>query len=420
MLDEQLRAAEEVRRLRLLLDRLPAIIGYWDQGLRNVIANDTYVRYFGLTGSEVRGRHMRDVIGEDLFTTLRPHIEGVLAGQTQVFEVTLRDDLGVARRFEASYIPDVVDGEVFGFYCHAIDITDRVEAERVRDEALRLLQISMANAPIGETVMTTDGRALMINPALCELIGATAEELAGKSYREFVHPEDLPVVVGEHRSLVRGAVARISSEHRYIRTDGTVIWMQRTAVLAPGGEYGAGDIIIAQLEDVTARKLAEAELARMAVTDQLTGLHNRRALVNRIAEYRAEHPTVPVGIIFVDLDGFKQINDQHGHAVGDAVLTEVARRLSRAVATPNSVYRLGGDEFIVLVPEALDRAVVADLAARSCAALTGKYEVGSAGAHLGASAGWTTGPTDDVEDLIRKADADMYRHKARLQSGVGD
>ncbi|HUL98288.1 MAG TPA: PAS domain S-box protein [Mycobacterium sp.] len=212
VLDEHLTVAEEDRRLRLLLDRLPAIIGYWDRDLRNVIANDTYVTYFGLTG-----------------------------------------------------------GEVCGFYCHAIDITARVEAERVRDEALRLFQLSMANAPIGETVLTAHGRAPMINPALCELIGATAEELAGRSYRDFVHPEDLPVAVEEHRSLVSGALSRISSEHRYIRTDGTVIWMQRTAVLAPGGEYGAEDVIITQLEDVTARKLAEAELARMAVTDQLTG-----------------------------------------------------------------------------------------------------------------------------------------------------
>jgi len=126
-----------------------------------------------------------------------------------------------------------------------------------------------------------------------------------------------------------------------------------------------------------------------------------------------------VGIIFVDLDGFKEVNDEYGHAAGDAVLTEVALRLSQAMVAPNSVYRLGGDEFIVLAPEASDPAVVAELAARSCAALTGHYDVGSAGVRLGASVGWTSGPTDDVEDLIRRADADMYRHKARLHSEVG-
>ena len=101
------------------------------------------------------------------------------------------------------------------------------------------------------------------------------------------------------------------------------------------------------------------------------------------------------------------------------MLTEVANRLSRAVAAPSSVYRLGGDEFIVLVPDADDGAVVADLADGFCAALTGDYDVGSGAVHLSASVGWTSGPTDDVEDLIRKADIDMYRHKARLRSAVG-
>lgn len=420
MLDEQLTVAEELRRLRLLIDRLPAIIGYWDRDLRNVIANDTYVLYFGLRPDEIRGRHMRDVIGDELFTTVRPYVDGVLSGRPQLFEATLTDTREVARRFEASYIPDVVDGEVRGFYCHAIDVTARVEAERVRDEALRLFQISMANAPIGEALLTVDGRALRINPALCQLIGGTAEELAGASYRDFVHPDDLPVVIAEHRRLVRGEVSHISSEHRYIRRDGTVIWMQRNAVLAPGGEYGSEDVIIAQLQDVTARKLAEAELARMAVTDQLTGLHNRHALVNRIEEHRAAHPAAPVGIIFIDLDGFKHINDCHGHAAGDAVLTEVARRLSQAVLAPSSVYRLGGDEFIVLVPDAERPAAVAELAEQFCTALTGDYDVGSQAVRLSASVGCTSGPTDDVEDLIRKADADMYRHKSRQRSAVHD
>jgi len=418
VLDEQLTVAEELRRLRLLIDRLPAIIGYWDRDLRNVIANDTYVTYFGLVPDEIRGRHMREVIGDELFASLRPYVDGVLSGRTQVFEATLPDTRGVARRFEASYIPDIVDGEVRGFYCHAIDVTARVEAERVRDEALRLFQISMANAPIGETLLTTDGRALRINPALCQLIGGTAEDLAGKSYRDFVHPDDLPVVIDEHRRLVSGEVSHISSEHRYIRLDGTVIWMQRNAVLAPGGEYGAEDVIIAQLQDVTARKLAEAELARMAVTDQLTGLHNRHALVNRIEEHRAAHPAAPVGIIFIDLDGFKHVNDGHGHAAGDAVLTEVARRLGRAVAAPSSVYRLGGDEFIVLVPDPGDASAVADLAEQFCAALTGDYNVGSGAVRLSASVGCTSGPTDDVEDLIRKADTDMYRHKSHRRSAM--
>ena len=127
------------------------------------------------------------------------------SGRTQVFEATLPDTRGVARRFEASYIPDIVDGEVRGFYCHAIDVTARVEAERVRDEALRLFQISMANAPIGEALLTTDGRALRINPALCQLIGA---------HRRGTRGQELPRLRPPRRSARRDRRAPPARQRR--------------------------------------------------------------------------------------------------------------------------------------------------------------------------------------------------------------
>ena len=154
------------------------------------------------------------------------------------------------------------------------------------------------------------------------------------------------------------------------------------------------------------------------MTDQLTGLNNRHALITRIEEHRTTQPTAPVGIIFIDLDGFKQVNDMHGHAAGDGVLAEVAQRLKHAVPEPNSVYRLGGDEFVSFVPEAAQEAVVAELAATVCSAMTGQYAVGPDEFHLTASVGWTWGHNDDAEELIRRADIDMYRHKTRLRGSV--
>lgn len=409
---------EELRRLRLLIDRLPAMIGYWDDRLRNVVANDAYFNYFGTTPDQIRGRHMRDVVGETVYARVRSHAERALQGHPQVFESSLTDPHGVTRHFETSYIPDMVSGTVRGFFVQANDVTARVRAEQARDEALRLFQISVANAPFGEAVLTTAGVALLVNPALCQLVGYTADELAGLSYRDFVHPDELAAAIEEHRRLLDGEVSQISSERRYVRRDGTTIWLQRNAVLAPGGEYGVEDVIIGQFQDVTARRRAEAELARLAVTDQLTGLYNRRELVNRVTERRRCEPDHPVGLIFVDIDGFKQVNDMHGHAAGDVVLVEVAHRLRRAVPDPNSVYRLGGDEFIALIPHAATAAEVAARAADISAALTGVYDAEADSVHLTASVGWTWGPADDVEQLIRKADTDMYRHKARLRAAA--
>ncbi|TGD88314.1 sensor domain-containing diguanylate cyclase [Mycolicibacterium sp. CH28] len=403
---------EELSRLRRLIDRLPAMIGYWDNQLHNVIANDAHRDYFGKTPAEIRGRHIRELLGEAVYASNLPHIRGALAGREQRFEREFVDCEGATRYILACYVPDVVDGTVQGFFVQVTEVTARVEAERARDEALRLLQVSMANAPFGKAVLTTSGRALMVNPALCQLVGLTADELMGASCRDLVHPDDLDAAIEEHRQLLSGEAAQISSERRYIRRDGSTIWLQCSAVLAPGREYGAEGVVVEQFQDVTARKLAEAELARLAETDQLTGLHNRHALIGRIEQHRAAEPTQNLGVVFVDLDGFKQVNDIRGHAAGDSVLVEVARRLRQQVPEPNSVYRLGGDEFVVLVPAVGDAAAVADLAAAISSASTGRYDVGADRCHLTASVGWTWGPAGDAEELIRRADTDMYRHKA--------
>jgi diguanylate cyclase (GGDEF)-like protein/PAS domain S-box-containing protein len=416
---EQPNPEDELRQLRQLINHLPGIVGYWDRNLRNVIANDAYLNYFAMAPHQVHGRHIREVLGETVYALNLPYIMGALAGREQLFERELIGLAGIRRRTLLSYIPDIVDGEVQGFYIQGTDLTEQAEAERTLDDGRRLFEISMANAPFGKAVVTTTGEMLLANPALCALIGYNADELVGRDYRDFVHPDDVAAGEQEMASLLAGTITQVSSERRYIRRDGTVIWMQRSAVLVPGRLPGAEDLVIAQFQDVTARRKAEAELARLAVTDQLTGLYNRRALVSHVAEHQSARPGTPVGLIFIDLDGFKHVNDTHGHATGDIVLAEVARRLSNTVAEPDSAYRLGGDEFVVFVPDAARDTEVAELAATVCAALTGRYTADSSEFRLTASVGWTWGHDGKAEDLIRNADIDMYRHKARLrESGV--
>jgi len=106
-----------------MLDRLPALIGYWDQDHRNVIANAAHFKYFGFTPEEARGRHMREILGETSYTLNLPHIKGALAGGEQLFGRTLIDRHGMTRHMQASYIPDIVDGQVQDFYAHVTDLT---------------------------------------------------------------------------------------------------------------------------------------------------------------------------------------------------------------------------------------------------------------------------------------------------------
>ncbi len=412
MTQSRLTSHEEARRLRVLLDHLPALIGYWDRDLRNVIANAAYVEYFGVTPEEARGRHIRDILGEGVYELNLPYIQGALAGEEQLFERTLIDRHGATRYTQASYLPDVVDGIVQGFYVQVTDVTARVEAEHARDEARRLFEISMANAPFGKAVATTSGRTLQINPALCAILGYTAEELIGQNFLDLIHPEDRPAANEDLARLQDRSVPQAASERRYLRRDGTTIWMQRAAVLV-AGSHGGDDVIVAQFQDITARRHAEGELARLALTDHLTGLYNRHALTKHIEQCRDFDSAAPVGIVFIDLDGFKHVNDTHGHSSGDAVLVEAAERLAQIVDAPKSAYRMGGDEFVVLIPQADVDDDVAQLADAIRAALTGGYE--AAPISLTASVGWTRGSSKDVDALLHDADADMYRQKPRLR-----
>lgn len=402
---------EESRRLRVLLDSLPALIGYWDSDLRNVIANAAYVDYFGLTPEQARGRHLRDVLGEAIYALNLPYVQGALEGREQLFERTLIDQRGITRYTQASYLPDIVDGRVHGFYVQVTDVTARVEAEHARDEAIRLFEVSMANAPFGKAVLTTSAYTLQINPALCALLDYEAEDLIGRDFRELVHPDDRPLAETELADLQAGSVSQVSSERRYLRRDGTTIWMQRNAVLVPGA-YGGADVIVAQFQDITARRHAEAELARLALTDPLTGLHNRHALAERIDQFRDDDPATPMGIVFVDIDAFKDVNDTHGHSIGDAVLVHAAHLLARIVQPPNSAYRLGGDEFVVLAPGAAT-SDVDSLAHSIQGALTGQYLTATTSVTVAVSVGWTRGATTDVDTLLRQADVEMYRQKPK-------
>lgn len=117
-------------QLRQLIDRLPSMVAYWDVNLCNVIANNAHTQFFAKTPAEIRGRHIFELLVGDLGETSRPYVEAAMGGHDQVFEKTLTDGHGVTRHVQASYLPEMVDGQVHGLYVEVADVTKRVEAER--------------------------------------------------------------------------------------------------------------------------------------------------------------------------------------------------------------------------------------------------------------------------------------------------
>ena len=195
-------------------------------------------------------------------------------------------------------------------------------------------------------------------------------------------------------------------------------WMTFQGVPVFGGGLSA-PMAFASTLDITNLKQAESALARQATHDPLTGLPNRRRLLESLIEALAllgrGHRTGTVALMFVDLDGFKLVNDVLGHDRGDVLLVNAAARLRNAVRSHDMVARFGGDEFVILLQHVSDRGELHELAQRILDALTAPIHVGGEPAHVGASIGIATasGPDDDPDALIRNADAAMYRAKER-------
>lgn len=185
--------------------------------------------------------------------------------------------------------------------------------------------------------------------------------------------------------------------------------------LNPYEKYVLGNITgLASL--VLGRAIVDRSLQLAATTDDLTGLLNRRAFEARLATAGCEADALPLTLFFLDLDGFKAINDAYGHLVGDAVLSTVARRIKAAVRDSDAAARTGGDEFSILCTR-IDAALAEVIAARLLAALNEPVHLDSAELHVAASLGVATAyHADEVADLVVRADQDMYEHKRSIHN----
>jgi len=238
----------------------------------------------------------------------------------------------------------------------------------------------------------------------------------GRAFWDLVHPDDVVAVRDEFvRVLARGEneegallKCRIATSDGWIDTESTVGDLR--------GDPSVAGIVITT-RDVSERTALETQLRTLAWQDSLTGLGNRTLLHERVAHALAQRRTVrqPLGLLLIDLDGFKPVNDTHGHAVGDALLVKVAERLLLGVRTGDTVARLGGDEFAVLLEDRGDcglRKGGLDVAQRLLDALSTPFEVDGRELTIGASMGLTIAASGtDAEDFVRQADFAMYASK---------
>ena len=270
------------------------------------------------------------------------------------------------------------------------------------------------DAPIGMALVALDGRFVQVNSSLEQITGRDRGWLLGRTHQDLTHPDDLAADLAKTRALRDGTTDRHRFEKRFTHAAGHDVWVSGNVSLVRDPE-GAGRYYVHQIEDVTARRRAEHELARAALRDPLTGLANRTLFSERLdhALARLRRVPAPLGVLFVDLDGFQAINDRFGHRSGDRVLVEVASRLEAAFRPTDTVARLDGDTFCVMCDSLEGELDITGIADRVRDALAAPIRCDGVELRVSASVGiaMADGPAADPEQLLRDADAAMDQAK---------
>jgi diguanylate cyclase (GGDEF)-like protein/PAS domain S-box-containing protein len=394
--------------LRLLADSLPALIAYYTlDGFRCRFANAAYAAAYQLDTVSIVGKTVGEIIGEEARATIQPHIDRVVRGEASRYERALTMPGGQHRVIEVRLQPrKSPQGEVLGAFVLINDITRHHEAEKViRDSEERLAKFSEATTE--GIIFSAGGLVIDCNDAAARMMRLTPQQAIGRNYADFIDPDSLELVL----THVRAAFER-PYEATLRRSDGT-----RFAAELVGKEmiFAGKPCRLTVIRDISDRKQAEARIHFLAHHDTLTHLPNRAMLMDRLSVIlaAARRNQTQVGVVFIDLDNFKTVNDSLGHYAGDALLKRVAQRLQSCLRGTDLVGRLGGDEFLAVISDVGSVEDIAAVVEKIAEAISEPFSIEDQPLAVSGSIGVSLFPRDgDTPDaLVRNADAAMYLAK---------
>ena len=269
-------------------------------------------------------------------------------------------------------------------------------------------------APIGMGVLDEVGNFVDLNPALARILGLTVDEVMGRHFAEFTHPDDLARDIELRSQLQTGRIPFYQVHKRYFHSSGDVVWSRVNVSTVRGHTPDEAAHVGVQVEDITEIVRARDLLEKRALYDHLTGLANRTLLLDRLNHALASHEprAATVACVFLDVDHFKTVNDSLGHEAGDQLLVQIAQRIQGAVRSGDTVARLGGDEFVIVLENMMSQAAAEGLLAVVTSALQQPMMIESHELSPTVSAGLAMAETGiSAESLVRNADMAMYSAK---------
>lgn len=403
------------RFITAVTDGLPGLIAYWDKDLVCRFANKPYRQWFAQTAPTVLGCAMVELLGQPLVTLNQPHIDRVLQGHPERFERHVTQPNGEPACLLTDYLPDVdTKGAVIGFFVLISNITPLKKAE----VELKLAASVFTSIIEGIMIIDAGGTVLSVNPAFTQITGYSPEEIIGR----------VPAILdaAQHEATAFAAMknqldtqghweGELRGQHK-----GGAPLIERHSLSLIRGADGEPVRYVSVFSDITAKWQQAQRTQHLALHDELTGLPNRHLLFERLGQSMAlaQREARPLALLFLDLDGFKAVNDQLGHACGDEVLKHVAQTLLRLLRKSDTVARLGGDEFVLLIDNPLDQPEVAHLAERLIQAISAPMHLMGHTVVIGTSIGiaMLEHQGDSADLLMKRADLAMYAAKAAGKS----
>ncbi len=403
--------------LDLISRSVGATIAVIDRSLTMIYVNDEYARWFDMSPERLVGKTLVDVYGEQDCARFMPFVERVLRGERVQYQRMLRTPYGFDEWRTICLTPwHNSQGGIDGFITTALDVHELQVTMNALRAANQRLSSHMENSPLAVLEMDHKLQLLHCSQRAVQLMGwLHVAGLEGRLLTDLLDPasadDSLQLALSRLQS---GEEAQNRAETSFVRGDGTEVhceWFNSALT----DEDGQVTSIMALVQDVSAKIQIARQQHYLANHDSLTGLLNRAAFQGRLEQslLQARRSAGAVALLFIDLDGFKSVNDAEGHRAGDEVLRIVAQRIASTVRVGDTLARLGGDEFLVMLDQEVTRDVTDTIGHRIIEALHLPMVVDGRDLSIGASIGVAMYPPmeGDIDALMNRADQAMYAAK---------
>jgi diguanylate cyclase (GGDEF)-like protein/PAS domain S-box-containing protein len=414
-------------RFRAAFDDAPIGMAIVAPGGRWLETNEVLQKMLGYSADELSERTFADDTHPDDLALSLESRQGQLHGSAREARIEkrfVRSNGETVWTAVSSTLIRSPTGELLYSVAQIEDITARVLTQRALEEAEERFRRAFDDAPIGMALVAPDGRFVLANHSLCELLGYDESELLARTFQDITHPEDLASDVQQAERLLAGEIRSYQLEKRYYRSDGQLIWVMLSVSLVRA-ENGEPLHFVSQIEDISARKAADLRLRELADHDPLTGLLNRRRFREELAwelDLIGRNGNRRAAVLILDVDRFKLVNDSLGHPAGDEVLQAVGQTLRRRLRRTDVIARLGGDEFGVILPDVADSSETSRIAGEIAEEVRSRAIATSHGAAgVTVSIGVVGLDARDVgrdQDALAAADRALYRAKEQGRDGV--